>query len=802
MMETEPAEAAVTGGKKAKKKSDITRRRKLFLKLSKLSPEQINKLYTLLKGKALHKSKTFLDRNIERTEMIKHILRSVYKKMKQYKKPKKGNVPTRKPRKKNVVPESKQLPLQQSQAPTVVIPPPAQKGATFISTTTVSNARKDDPMLRPEYDPVKAPVIPPAPPLLLPPAVVNIKNEPSRALITAPHDPRTMELLQQMFIYMMGRKGDAPEEKKAVEAKYAMPSIEGLPEKIKIDVVSREVFGKEAFDLSEDDAKIIKDIIRRKDLQIEEERKITEETRKRAEEERQRAEESERKLNNANRTKVIDMFEKKLREEEDKIFDSITKTRGIYGNESAKGKEFTKLKPDDMKGFTKQQIEENKKKYLDILDIRGDELKKKEQLRLLVSSPDTIFYKRYAEKKQKILMNVLSTYKKKEDQDIIDSYLKTGGGSIDSKGDALTNFQINDIMDNSKIFKGCFMRDEQFPQLYDNKAYSYIINTDVLAGEGKHWVGVYCDKKQKGHQLPTLEYYDPLGDKCPDDIYLKLTDSIKTDRRFKENTVKNQSDFTENCGRFVCQFLKDRESGTSFETATHYTQQDTSDDTEKRWKNVKGGSFAILPFLWYARHKTMPRNVKNTLDKYGGWVIVPEKTKICRKPITKAIKDFGNYITFGALMETVKKINFDDIYHLYSYIVIRNPETGDEKILFTEKNERVMLSETSYDDYQKDLAESRYLTSAGVSLTINDMIKNAEQSLKNNLWRYSGNKYNCQNYIATILKDFLTQEDLNWLLQPADLLFSQFPIGTTTVAQWVTDVAETITKWFGIRGGR
>ena len=72
----------------------------------------------------------------------------------------------------------------------------------------------------------------------------------------------------------------------------------------------------------------------------------------------------------------------------------------------------------------------------------------------------------------------------------------------------LTNYQINKVLSNVKLYNGCFMRDELNHNNIKNGF--YIINLDNSYGVGSHWCALYIDKNNKKFYFDSYGFPAPL----------------------------------------------------------------------------------------------------------------------------------------------------------------------------------------------------------------------------------------------------------------------------------------------------
>lgn len=176
--------------------------------------------------------------------------------------------------------------------------------------------------------------------------------------------------------------------------------------------------------------------------------------------------------------------------------------------------------------------------------------------------------------------------------------------------------------------------------------------------------------------------------------------------------------------------------------------------------NEKKGKGIIGDYL-----RKRPRNVNNFMDKYGD--LKMKKFKVCRKPINKNIEKIAKYVTLGKTEKVKKKFHYDNFYHLYLIITFEN-----NFCITIEKNEIVIIGYNCDDrggNCKKINLKKHY--------TFNEVILKSEKKHKN-FYRYTADKYNCQDFLHTFitnaditgLKDFVLQKldnalskDVRWL---------------------------------------
>jgi len=145
-----------------------------------------------------------------------------------------------------------------------------------------------------------------------------------------------------------------------------------------------------------------------------------------------------------------------------------------------------------------------------------------------------------------------------------------------------------------------------------------------------------------------------------------------------------------------------------------------------------------------------PIAVEEFLGIYG--LLPITRISICRKPIDKPISVILNYLTDDSVINKLKNLGYDDFFHLYALIELRNTD-GKQIIVKMEKNEIVSLKLMSPSDYTKDLPYC-----INVKLPFNKIFSlyvlfiNGMSYKPKKFWVYDQTYHNCQDFILTILK--------------------------------------------------
>ncbi len=152
--------------------------------------------------------------------------------------------------------------------------------------------------------------------------------------------------------------------------------------------------------------------------------------------------------------------------------------------------------------------------------------------------------------------------------------------------------------------------------------------------------------------------------------------------------------------------------------------------------------------------KSRPRSVDKFLKKYPD--VKVREFIVCRKPIQSEVAKVLNLMTKGNLDKVKEKYNYDDIFHLYGFLILDNG-----KKFYIEKNEIVVMKEYRGNISRKNLdCKTKRIKPKNMV----DLIQEAERTYPN-LYLYSATHDNCQRYIRHIahtlgvndLDDFIMQ---------------------------------------------
>ncbi len=181
-----------------------------------------------------------------------------------------------------------------------------------------------------------------------------------------------------------------------------------------------------------------------------------------------------------------------------------------------------------------------------------------------------------------------------------------------------------------------------------------------------------------------------------------------------------------------------------------------------------------------------PPDVRRFLEKYGDSKI--GSAIVCRKPVQSTLKSVINAVTFGGLNKAMKKLHYDDIFHLYMYFDIIT-SSGERSTWRVEKNQVLSLKRSS-----RDVAtlgpggDCKPVAFGGRGVTPNKLFVDAEKKRGSMLYTYDAVKANCQDFILSLLEPqgLLTPELNQFIKQDAESLVPKY---MRSPSRALTDIA-------------
>lgn len=195
--------------------------------------------------------------------------------------------------------------------------------------------------------------------------------------------------------------------------------------------------------------------------------------------------------------------------------------------------------------------------------------------------------------------------------------------------------------------------------------------------------------------------------------------------------------------------------------------------------------------------RNYPPKMRQIISQVGNETI--NKIIITRKPINPAIFNTANFLSrFGKdnLHNRFKKMSYDKLYHLA--IIITTAQGSSVKI---EKNEVLNAEMNPTID---TATQTKQITNLPINLTINEMLKNAEQIMGPKYFTYNAISNNCQDYILNLLQsnNIGDQSDYSFIKQDVETLFQGYnkTKGFINVATTLASIANRLISGYGIAG--
>lgn len=207
-------------------------------------------------------------------------------------------------------------------------------------------------------------------------------------------------------------------------------------------------------------------------------------------------------------------------------------------------------------------------------------------------------------------------------------------------------------------------------------------------------------------------------------------------------------------------------------------------------KQVKGaGLFDDIKNKFIIQKKYNNKSTK-TLKDFGNNKIIG--LKIMRTPIMGILNTVLNGISFGQWGKSLKKNNFDTLFHL---ALIADTDAGRQIVI--EKNEQINIS-TSYN--VTDKSESQIVNLNGLNITVNELLEKTRNSVGDDKYfLYDGLSNNCQWYIRYILESngLYTEQAKSFLFQSMEEIKKDLQPYVGKIMNAVTDTGTIFAQLLG-----
>jgi hypothetical protein len=152
-----------------------------------------------------------------------------------------------------------------------------------------------------------------------------------------------------------------------------------------------------------------------------------------------------------------------------------------------------------------------------------------------------------------------------------------------------------------------------------------------------------------------------------------------------------------------------------------------------------------------------------------------------RKPIMSILNKVLNLISNNKFDEGKKLSNYDNMYHLGLIVILEN-----NKNIRVEKNERIDMEYLN----ENEIQEQGELLSIDINknITFGELLKNAQDGMKNEYFEYTPFGNNCQVYSKSLLlySGLLSDEANNFIFQPIETIIKTLPKSTPKIAKLIT----------------
>jgi hypothetical protein len=184
-----------------------------------------------------------------------------------------------------------------------------------------------------------------------------------------------------------------------------------------------------------------------------------------------------------------------------------------------------------------------------------------------------------------------------------------------------------------------------------------------------------------------------------------------------------------------------------------------------------------------------PKAINDYLKLHGNKKL--RRIIVSRKPVSGKIQYIANLVTLGGWTQNMKKLNYDDIYHLFMIV-----ELDDGTLFKLEKNSRVDI--TLHDNKLGDTM----INIENIENTLNDMFENAEKEYGlERIYRYNAFKTNCQMLLVDLISAInkMTPQLREYIMQTASALIESDII--KYLSKMATDAAAS-SRFFLEGGGK
>ena len=202
--------------------------------------------------------------------------------------------------------------------------------------------------------------------------------------------------------------------------------------------------------------------------------------------------------------------------------------------------------------------------------------------------------------------------------------------------------------------------------------------------------------------------------------------------------------------------------------------------------NIFNVLFKKLPLFNIAlENSETPLSISHILDTYGDWKIYSAYVR--RDPITSMINKINNVFTFGKWSEIISDMSIEKVYH--TSLLLRLKSKKNMAIVLIEKNAILNFN----DFYETHASHELYKIKNMPRITLNQFVKNAQDSMEAQFYPYDALYNNCKTFIYEILAANLTlsKEAKDFIMQSLfhKKLIEKVPKESLTIGQTILQMA-------------
>jgi hypothetical protein len=183
--------------------------------------------------------------------------------------------------------------------------------------------------------------------------------------------------------------------------------------------------------------------------------------------------------------------------------------------------------------------------------------------------------------------------------------------------------------------------------------------------------------------------------------------------------------------------------------------------------------------------KDFPPKVRKAVKDYGDKEIT--SITVGRTPVQSMVQKAFDFITGGKFKEGIKKMNYDDVYHLFMLVGLEGGTT-----LLVEKNSVINMKPVSPSYGGTD----KMTVAVNKKITFGEMIEKAVKAVGPSLYLYDVVNNNCQKFITDLLKHsgLLTPALNTYINQDIEKVLSNSPSYAKKVADFATEASAKLDR--------